>query len=68
MERLLAESGRSDTQGALLFFDLDEFKYTNDTFGHHAGDATLMRIANELSAQVRRNEVVARLGATNSQC
>lgn len=65
---MLAKSGRSDTLGALLFFDLDEFKYTNDTFSHHAGNATLMRIASELSAQVRRNEVVARLGARNSQC
>ncbi len=62
MERLLAESQRSGTQGALLFFDLDEFKYINDTFGHHAGDATLIRIANELNALVRRNEVLSRLG------
>ena len=62
MERLLAESLRSGTQGALLFFDLDEFKFINDTFGHHAGDATLTRIAIELNALVRRNEVLARLG------
>ena len=62
MEKLLAESMRSGSQGALLFFDLDEFKYINDTFGHHAGDATLTRIANELSTLVRRNEVLARLG------
>lgn len=62
MEKLLAESERSGTQGALLFFDLDEFKYINDTFGHHAGDATLTRIATELSGLVRRNEVLARLG------
>ncbi len=62
MEKLLAESIRSGTQGALLFFDLDEFKYINDTFGHHAGDATLTRIATELSGLVRRNEVLARLG------
>lgn len=62
MERLLAESMRSGSQGALLFFDLDEFKFINDTFGHHAGDATLTRIAAELNALVRRNEVLARLG------
>lgn len=62
MEKLLADAKRSGGQGALLFFDLDEFKYINDTFGHHAGDATLIRIATELSALVRRNEVLARLG------
>lgn len=62
MEKLLADAGRTGSQGALLFFDLDEFKYINDTFGHHAGDATLIRVATELSALVRRNEVLARLG------
>ena len=62
MEKLLADAARTGSQGALLFFDLDEFKYINDSFGHHAGDATLMRIAAELSALMRRNEVLARLG------
>lgn len=62
MEKFLSDSARSGIHGALLFFDLDEFKYINDTFGHHAGDATLTRIAHELSGLVRRNEVLARLG------
>ena len=62
MEKFISESTRSGIQGALLFFDLDEFKYINDTFGHHAGDATLTRIAHELSGLVRRNEILARLG------
>jgi diguanylate cyclase (GGDEF)-like protein len=62
METLLVEAERSGKPGALLFFDLDEFKYINDTFGHHAGDATLIRIATELSTLIRRNEILARLG------
>jgi diguanylate cyclase (GGDEF)-like protein/PAS domain S-box-containing protein len=60
--RMLAETDRHRSQGALLFFDLDEFKYINDTFGHRAGDAMLIRVAGEVSALVRRNEVLARLG------
>jgi len=60
--RMLAETERRQSQGALLFFDLDEFKYINDTFGHRAGDAMLIRVAGEVSALVRRNEVIARLG------
>jgi diguanylate cyclase (GGDEF)-like protein len=60
--RLLTESERRQSQGALLFFDLDEFKYINDTFGHRAGDAMLIRVAGAVSALVRRNEVIARLG------
>jgi len=62
LARLLAESERRKTRGALLFFDLDEFKYINDTFGHRAGDAMLIRVAGEVGALVRRNESLARLG------
>jgi len=62
LNRLLAISNRHNTQGALLFFDLDEFKYVNDTFGHRAGDTMLIRIAGEVGALVRRNEILSRLG------
>ncbi len=60
--RVVAESRRYHSQGALLFFDLDEFKYINDTFGHRAGDAMLIRVAAEVGTLVRRNEVFSRLG------
>lgn len=53
---------KHNSQGALLFFDLDEFKYINDTFGHHAGDEILIRIANELGTILRRNENFCRVG------
>jgi diguanylate cyclase (GGDEF)-like protein/PAS domain S-box-containing protein len=62
LTRLLAISERHHTRGALIFFDLDEFKYVNDTFGHRAGDTMLIRIAGELGALIRRNEVLSRLG------
>ena len=62
LTRLLAFAERHDTQGALIFFDLDEFKYVNDTFGHRAGDTMLIRIASEVGALVRRNEILSRLG------
>ena len=62
LARMLAESERRKIQGALLFFDLDEFKYINDTFGHRAGDAMLIRVAGETGALVRRNEILSRLG------
>jgi diguanylate cyclase (GGDEF)-like protein len=45
-----------------MFLDLDEFKAINDTFGHRAGDTLLIRVAGEIGALVRRNEVFARLG------
>jgi diguanylate cyclase (GGDEF)-like protein/PAS domain S-box-containing protein len=62
LARLIAEAGRNNSRVALLFFDLDDFKYINDTFGHRAGDAMLIRLAGEVAGQVRRNEIFARLG------
>lgn len=62
LHRMLAEAERHKTRVALLFFDLDEFKYVNDTFGHRAGDTMLVRVAGEVGAQVRRSETLARLG------
>ncbi len=62
LTRMLSDGDRHKSGVALLFFDIDEFKYINDTFGHRAGDAMLIRVAGEVSAQVRRNEIFARLG------
>ncbi|BCB28690.1 hypothetical protein SKTS_35760 [Sulfurimicrobium lacus] len=62
LARALSEAERRDFQVALLFFDLDEFKYVNDTFGHRAGDAMLIRVAGEVGTIVRNNELLSRLG------
>jgi diguanylate cyclase (GGDEF)-like protein/PAS domain S-box-containing protein len=62
LSRMIVDTERHKTSGALLFFDLDEFKYINDTFGHRAGDAMLIRVASEVSALIRRNEIFSRLG------
>jgi diguanylate cyclase (GGDEF)-like protein/PAS domain S-box-containing protein len=62
LARMIADAQRNRTRIALFFFDLDDFKYINDTFGHRAGDAMLIRVAGEVAGQVRRNEIFARLG------
>ncbi len=62
MERMIGMSQRFGHRFALLYFDLDEFKYINDTFGHREGDTVLTRIAGELAQVVRKNDVLARLG------
>jgi len=62
LARMIADAERHRARVALLFFDLDDFKYINDTFGHRAGDAMLIRVAGEVAGQVRRNEIFSRLG------
>lgn len=62
LENMIASSIRNKTQFALLYFDLDDFKYINDTFGHRAGDLVLVRAAGEISSIVRHIEMFARLG------
>jgi diguanylate cyclase len=47
---------------ALIYIDLDNFKYVNDTFGHHVGDLLLARIGERLLKTLRKEDFVARLG------
>jgi diguanylate cyclase (GGDEF)-like protein len=47
---------------AVLAFDLDYFKRINDTFGHATGDQVLCAFADVLSATLRPNDIVARVG------
>ncbi|MGE5674535.1 MAG: EAL domain-containing protein [Mycobacterium leprae] len=60
--RHLALSMRYGTMGALLFIDLDQFKYINDSLGHQAGDLFLKGLAAMLRRRLRQTDVVARLG------
>jgi diguanylate cyclase (GGDEF)-like protein/PAS domain S-box-containing protein len=57
-----AQARRFGIKVALLFLDLDNFKYINDSFGHQIGDKLLVTIANVLRARVRKTDVLARLG------
>jgi diguanylate cyclase (GGDEF)-like protein/PAS domain S-box-containing protein len=47
---------------ALLYIDLDRFKYVNDTYGHSIGDELLMQVSVRLKNALRDNDTVARMG------
>ena len=53
---------RNQNHGALLFIDLDNFKYINDSMGHPAGDLVLQEMAQRLQTHLRADDTVARLG------
>lgn len=46
----------------VVFIDIDDFKVVNDLFGHQVGDFVLHAIAGELQSQLRKTDIVARVG------
>jgi diguanylate cyclase (GGDEF)-like protein/PAS domain S-box-containing protein len=51
-----------ESQGAVLFLDMDRFKQINDTLGHDVGDELLKIFADRLRSVVRASDKLARLG------
>ncbi|HWJ10617.1 MAG TPA: GGDEF domain-containing protein [Nocardioides sp.] len=60
-----AGAARCNAKGApwsVLFVDLDHFKQFNDTWGHLAGDLALVAVAESITRELRKDDVVARFG------
>ena len=62
LERILNSTAADNSEHALCYLDLDQFKVINDTCGHIAGDELLRQISRVLSKQVRQRDTLARLG------
>lgn len=62
LQQAIAEAQRASSQIALLFLDLDHFKYINDSLGDHVGDALLRQVAMRIESRMRKGDTVARVG------
>ena len=65
MEKLkwvIGKAQRDNSEFAVIFVDLDDFKHINDSKGHDFGDEILQQVASLLFQAIRKNDFVARFG------
>lgn len=65
MEKLkeqLEMAKQKNSEGAVFFIDLDDFKNINDTMGHNYGDKLLTYLAKQLESTINENDTLSRLG------
>lgn len=60
-EHAAQRAHRSHSTAAVLFADLDRFKWVNDTYGHRIGDELLVDVARRLADVVRPGDTLARV-------
>lgn len=61
-DHAVAGALREHLKIAVLFVDLDNFKYVNDTFGHQAGDQVILTSVERLKQDIRETDTVSRQG------
>jgi diguanylate cyclase (GGDEF)-like protein/PAS domain S-box-containing protein len=62
LEQALLHAQRYDRWVTVVFIDLDNFKFVNDSLGHNAGDELLKVVADRMVESVRETDTVVRLG------
>jgi diguanylate cyclase (GGDEF)-like protein len=62
LRQAVYSQSRSPRTVAVVFIDLDHFKFVNDSLGHSTGDKLLKGMADRLRAVLREGDTVARLG------
>jgi diguanylate cyclase (GGDEF)-like protein/PAS domain S-box-containing protein len=62
LERVVERVKRTKEPCAVLYLDLDNFKYLNDVHGHATGDQLLIEVAGILHRRARKSDLITRLG------
>ena len=62
LERLCDSAQQSNQHHTVCYMDLDRFKVVNDTCGHLAGDELLRQISTLIQTQIRKTDILARIG------
>jgi diguanylate cyclase (GGDEF)-like protein/PAS domain S-box-containing protein len=62
LERMVARAARGNEVGVLMFVDLDQLKFINDTIGHGAGDRLLVEAGRLMKKHTRESDLLARYG------
>ncbi|MEA2029182.1 MAG: EAL domain-containing protein [Campylobacterota bacterium] len=62
VENYIKSSLYNHSSFALLFLDLDNFKWVNDTLGHKVGDKVLLYLAKDIPSLLNQNSIIGRLG------
>lgn len=62
LERVAAKCAREDDHYGIIWIDIDNFKYLNDTHGHATGDELLRELGKELRRELRPYDCAARWG------
>ncbi len=62
LARVVKDCREDDSEHALCYIDLDQFKVVNDTCGHDAGDELLRQVSALLLDKLRKRDTIARLG------
>ena len=62
LQSIISSTSRFKNNFALLFLDLDHFKYINDTLGHDIGDKLLQEVTNRIKPNIRGEDIFARIG------
>lgn len=59
---LISEASRENSEFAIVFIDLDNFKVVNDSLGHDIGDELLKNVADLIHHVLREYDIIARVG------